>query len=477
MYDRPGGTAIQDLLWGDYLGDVLETDGEWSRVEARGPDGWIKTDQMQDNRILEVNFIDVGQGDGCFIVTPDDRYLLIDAGQYANMERFLTWRFNLRYHEQTIKPFEYAIISHPDEDHYRGFAPLFTNERFRFETVCHNGIIERAGDDMLGLKVEHEGQAYLAEVVDTDAELRQLVDQDSMRGGKRYPNMLYQARQTNRVDAFRMVSTDGTSAFLPGYDPVNGDSIAIQILAPVHETLPGSDRKVLRDFGRPGVTKNGHSVVLKLTFGKVRILLGGDLNTKSEAYLLAHYTGLNPLSEDPAEIVRLVAKGREFFEADIAKACHHGSHEFLDVFLRCVNPLATIVSSGDGEPHAHPRPDALGALGKNGRGQRPLIFSTELARSAREGIDKPEKLVALINELEDAIRTATEPAVRAQRQQEKAAAYRLLERSIAVYGMINVRTDGERVIIAQKLEKPGSGGRKYDIHQLELVEGVLQYVP
>jgi hypothetical protein len=28
-----------------------------------------------------------------------------------------------------------------------------------------------------------------------------------------------------------------------------------------------------------------------------------------------------------------------------------------------------------------------------------------------------------------------------------------LERSIAVYGMINVRTDGEKAIVAQKLER------------------------
>src|SRR5215207_5961693 len=75
---------------------------------------------------------------------------------------------------------------------------------------------------------------------------------------------------------------------------------------------------------------------------------------------------------------------RETFEADVAKACHHGSADFTDLFLRAVNPTAAIVSSGDNESYAHPRPDALGAFGKCGRGSRPLIFSTELARSVTQ---------------------------------------------------------------------------------------------
>jgi beta-lactamase superfamily II metal-dependent hydrolase len=68
----------------------------------------------------------------------------------------------------------------------------------------------------------------------------------------------------------------------------------------------------------------------------------------------------------------------------VAKACHHGSADFTNAFLQSLNSAATIISSGDEEPHAHPRPDAVGALGKFGRGNRPLIFSTEIARSTRD---------------------------------------------------------------------------------------------
>jgi hypothetical protein len=53
-----------------------------------------------------------------------------------------------------------------------------------------------------------------------------------------------------------------------------------------------------------------------------------------------------------------------------------------------------------------------------------------------------------------------------------------LERSVAVYGMISLRTDGEKAIVAQKLEKPISNAEKWDIHQLEPgPDGCLRSVP
>ncbi|KRB57910.1 hypothetical protein [Flavobacterium sp. Root186] len=102
--------------------------------------------------------------------------------------------------------------------------------------------------------------------------------------------------------------------------------------------------------------------------------------------------------------------------------------------------MATVISSGDEEPHAHPRPDTLGTIGKYSRGKRSLIFSTELARST------PEFKLA-------AKQVATTP----QEKQYK-------ERLVTTYGMINLRTDGEKAIMAQKLEVRAPRG-EWDIHK------------
>ena len=43
----------------------------------------------------------------------------------------------------------------------------------------------------------------------------------------------------------------------------------------------------------------------------------------------------------------------------------------------------------------------------------------------------------------------------------------VIDRSVAVFGAINLRTDGKKAVIAQKLERPRGPGRKWDIYRLE----------
>ena len=91
-------------------------------------------------------------------------------------------------------------------------------------------------------------------------------------------------------------------------------------------------------------TINGHSVVLKLHFGKHTFLFAGDLNIPAERHLIAHYQNENP------------------FRVDVAKACHHGSSDFLLNFLKKVSPHATVFSSGEDRLHDHPLPARIGGI-------------------------------------------------------------------------------------------------------------------
>jgi beta-lactamase superfamily II metal-dependent hydrolase len=475
LREEPGSRKkVEQLLWGDYL-NVLgpERDG-WLQVRARGTTGWIDRATVAEERLLEVNFVDIGQGDGCFIVTPDDRFIIVDAGEGDNMFRFLRWRFNLTQYPDRVVRVAAAVITHPDMDHYRGFKQLFDSRHFAFGTVYHNGVVERTGGALLG-PTEREGmRSYLTGVVADRAALDAIIGDGALVGRKLYPALLRSAATGGRVNDVRMLCAD--DGHLPGYDgqqPAagNGPRLSIQVLAPVPEPDAAGARR-LRTFGDPGKTKNGHSVVLMLRYGDVRVLLGGDLNVPAEHYLLKHYTGMDPETDSEAGREALVERAREVFEADFAKACHHGSADFTSLFLRAVNAVATIVSSGDDEPHCHPRPDALGALGRHGRGDRPLLFSTELARSARERIKDPYALRATIEELYS-LREATEDGqARAEIDERIKKALGMLDRSVAVYGMINLRTDGVRAIVAQKLESPRSGtGEKWDVHRFEPGDG------
>lgn len=242
--------------------------------------------------------------------------------------------------------------------------------------------------------------------------------------------------------------------------------LTLEVLAPVRENVGGHD--ALRWFGdaagptsggKVDKTKNGHSVVTLLQFGAVRVLLGGDLNVPAEEYLMQHY-----------------GRQTQIFAADVAKACHHGSPDFSTEFLDLINPVATVISSGDDEPHCHPRADTLGTIGKHSRGARPLIFSTELARSAPERITAPSRIRAGLLALVDGMIAAADDAARkAARLRVVGRLEEVVQRSVSMYGLITLRTDGTRAIVAQRLERERTTTSKWDVYPLVSKNGVLTF--
>ena len=108
----------------------------------------------------------------------------------------------------------------------------------------------------------------------------------------------------------------------------------------------------------------------------------------------------------------------------------------------------------------HPRPDLLGRLGRYGRGPAPVLLSTELQRATREEEDVDE-VEDLQDGLEDlaALAAAHDPAdpAAAQEVADRVAELRgrvahLGRTNVLVYGVIYVKTDGERLIAAFRKE-------------------------
>ena len=55
------------------------------------------------------------------------------------------WEF-LKVHFQSYNrnfSFEAAVLTHPDKDHYKGFKEIFADEHIGFNTIHHNGLVER----------------------------------------------------------------------------------------------------------------------------------------------------------------------------------------------------------------------------------------------------------------------------------------------------------------------------------------------
>jgi beta-lactamase superfamily II metal-dependent hydrolase len=459
IFESPGINSLQHLLFGDYITPPKKQDGKykkwtstllkkvedswWVNIRSRQEEGWMKLDDIQLNRVLEVNFVDIGQGDGCHLVTPDDTHFIIDAGEGDNMYRFLRWRFNLNSPGKKLPKF-FAVISHPDEDHWKGFELLLSKipadqiRQINFEKIYHNGILQRAGST-IGDTVKFEGEVYLKDFLETQEGIVEVLNQAGKKSNyekfwlaalKNFPNLKIETVWKDLSER-NLLYEDG--------------KLALEVLAPIPELI---DNKLSLRWFDPsldqiGKTKNGHSVVLMAQIGKLRVMLGGDLNSKSADYLMEKYgqTNIRALRKRIAEadkeklpalqkdMEKIIKTCRTFFQSDVAKSCHHGSHDITNEFLQVMNPIATVISSGDEESHCHPRPETLGAIGKYGRGERPLIYSTELARSSPEYV----KLEA-----------------------KSTKSDKTKQRIVSTYGMITLRTDGEKAIISQKLEKSRS---------------------
>ena len=96
----------------------------WSQAYS-GPDGR-----------LHVLFLDVGQGDGILIVTPEGRQIMIDGGPDP-LRAPLVLDSHLPFWDRSL---DLVVATHPDEDHLRGLVEVV--RRYNVDTV-----LESVSDD------------------------------------------------------------------------------------------------------------------------------------------------------------------------------------------------------------------------------------------------------------------------------------------------------------------------------------------
>ncbi len=157
LVDDDNKPVIQ-RLWGSYLQLTGKKEAGFLQVKMGKDLLWIDENDTQSDGLLEIVFVDIGQGDGCLLSIPQPgkfpRNLVVDAGASDNMVRFLRDKFT---RSGGIANFEAFVITHPDQDHYYGFDPIFDEPKFTVDTVYHSGLVERktsAASDVLGAKAK-----------------------------------------------------------------------------------------------------------------------------------------------------------------------------------------------------------------------------------------------------------------------------------------------------------------------------------
>ncbi|CAH2405640.1 ComEC/Rec2 family competence protein [Mesorhizobium ventifaucium] len=466
------------LLWGDGVHLLGQQEGGRLPVRARGRErnGWIDAEALEGGKsLLEVYFIDVGQGDGMLIKTPDFRHIMIDGGHPRGSQNtgksaadFVDWKFFEDYGLDHVR-LDAMISSHNDFDHYGGLADLLDAEQedeldvagTTVEAFYHAGISwwtkPDGSDRTLGETERENGRTFHVDLLDDRGSAEHGIDPASrpkLQGA--WGNFIAKVVSTRRADGEPTPVTrlSDRSEYLPTFGP--GSDVRIHILGPVEFSV--GERPGLLKLGADSRTTNGNSVLARLDYGRARILLTGDLNKASQQALLDAYEGR-----------------RLEFQCDVAKACHHGSEDVSYTFLQAIKPAVTVISSGDAEGHDHPKPRIVAASGATGyltieedEIVTPLVYSTELARSISLGhprtleIDRqitgtPENLQVDPEQLQNVTITYHETKPGGLRPAEKSK--RLSQIRLVgglIYGLVNVRTDGDKILTATMNEGDGS---------------------
>ena len=435
---KPTRTLLTTLFWGDSVRVTGKRDGfhtldfttrEYDDKNRRYV--WRKHEalmsakvKLRDRSVLKVRFVDVGQGDGAIIESRNGQIVVLDGGEEDNFYNYFTaaWAHKLR-----SGPVDLAaiVVSHGDADHFSGLTRLVMGRGPKdgppvsTKRVFHNGLAKHptsAGSQMLGKTAKVDGTTYIVELED---DLLSVDDKDLNRPFLEWKAALQRLKKGTTGFKMRRLEYGDGGAF----DFLADEDIKVDVLGPITEVVKGKPAlPMLREPGGGGLsishTINGHSVVLRLTYGNVRILFGADLNEESEQRLLA----------------RARADGISL-TSEVLKVPHHGSADFSPAVLDAIRPVVSVISSGDesgAKEYIHPRAGLVGALGKYSRGtvERPLVYVTEM--------------VAFFRRIGRAsVHGFSKTGVELPTGERVANAY-----AKSSFGIVHIRTDGERVLVA-----------------------------
>lgn len=90
--------------------------------------------EAKQNKFLEIDFFDVGQGDGIFIETMDGKQVLIDGGPDSTILEKIGRE--MAFYDRYI---DLVILSHPEADHLNGLIEAV--KRYKIGAIITTGVI------------------------------------------------------------------------------------------------------------------------------------------------------------------------------------------------------------------------------------------------------------------------------------------------------------------------------------------------
>lgn len=415
--------------------------------------------------ILKIDFVDVQQGDGSVIETPKGQIVLIDGGDNQMFARYLASRFR-GTSAKAPKEIECILVTHGDADHFLGLTKIHESETstrlakqpwkrlfIHPQRVYHNGLVKRPGKvngkslkqtQLLGPTKTVKDPVTKKKVTLVTGFVEDLLkfDSDEMNQPfKLWQEALKTYRKRGAIK-FRRLQRGDDDAF----DFLGEENIKVEVFGPIPTKIGktegllflgnpprgpriGQESLQIEGEGFSGAsashTINGHSVIFRLSYGCFNFLFTGDLNDQAGQVLAREHN-----------------QGIINLQSEVFKVPHHGSADFSGAFIQAAAPVISIVSSGDEsarKEYIHPRATIMGALGKYGRVEEPLIFVTELVAFFQVvGATMPE-----CHKMKDSLAVIKDGVAVIDKKAKKS----FFAFSRTAYGIVMIRTDGQRLLV------------------------------
>jgi competence protein ComEC len=172
--------------------------------------------------VMEIYFLDIGQGDAIYVRTPSGRDMLVDAGRSASVLRRLSEV--MPWDDRFI---DVVIETHPDADHIGGLPPVF--DRYGIGVFLEPGIESNNSiDDEVHRMLREKGVlAVLARrgiVIDFG---------DGATFDILYPHLdVSRLKDPNDASVVGLMRFGGTSAMLTGDAPTSVENLLVALDGP-----------------------------------------------------------------------------------------------------------------------------------------------------------------------------------------------------------------------------------------------------
>ncbi|MBP3487553.1 MAG: ComEC/Rec2 family competence protein [Roseburia sp.] len=278
---------------------------------------------------FELDVLDVGQGDGCFLRTADGYTVFVDGGS-SDVGKVGTYRILPFLKYNGVRRIDCWIVSHTDEDHISGLKEILAEGYPVGRLVLARGIVrDEAWEELVSLAAEAE-----TEVVYMD-------------GG----------------DVMHLGEAALTALYPVGGGKADGWSKAET--AAGNEMIGRSAESMTGAAGTSGeVDKNAMSLVIWYQDDKFTGIFTGDIGSAQEQEMIKrlreaeNITGEADESGEADGIEKADAAGCH--KVDFYKAAHHGSrYSNSEEFLQMLAPRVSVVSCSATNRYGHPAGEAV----------------------------------------------------------------------------------------------------------------------